>query len=199
MNRLSPTILAASLFGAVFLIGLWLLVIPQFKEMGVTFGALDKMQQPTTVTKTKSATRSAQEQQILDLKTQAQTLLPSSDQQYDLSVQIEALSRSVGVSLTGLSLNASQSALPTTAPAQDDSISTKATPTPTAAAATPKPASAGKKVTATITVTGSYANIERFIIGLTSLGRYISIDQTSVTNAANGAVTAQVTAFGYYL
>jgi Tfp pilus assembly protein PilO len=56
------------------------------------------------------------------------------------------------------------------------------------------------KVTVTTGVTGTYVNIQKYIDAIPALDRFVQIDQFSLlTDKATGLVSAQITAFAYYL
>lgn len=119
---------------------------------------------------------STQDQQAFQKKYQQITaLLPSSDQQYDLAVQIEALTRSLGLPLSSLSMSSAGTALA---------------------------GSGASTVTVTLTTKGQYATLRQLIVGITRLERFTQITQTTFTVGtadASGVVNLQIVAQAYYI
>jgi Tfp pilus assembly protein PilO len=173
-----------------FAAGYYYLVLPQIKAVGEGLSAVDSLQQSGVATLSVKQ-RDAFKAQIDTVRARTQKLLPATDEQYDLSVQVESLAKSKGMTLTALTIS---SAVPTTLP--------KTTPAKDAdtAAAPVVSTSSLLKVTVAVGVSGSYEAVQSFIAGLTMLDRFMQVDQATFTvTPASGQIGAQVTAFGYYL
>lgn len=190
LNRTNKVLLAFSLpFSALYLF----LVIPQVSALTTSLRTLDADRD--AIGTGKGTQQAVLKQKLADLTSTANALLPASDSQADISVQVEALAKNVGVAITGFNTSVAVSTLPkTTAPASDvpGTASAAATPAPAAAPAGPN------KVSIIVAVNGTYQNVENFIAGLTTLDRFIQIDQVSLTATAAGTLTAQITAYAYY-
>ena len=166
MLKPSPVVLFFSVSVSIFLVGFWFLLLPLLHQWGETQANLDMAQKSPLSSVVKTSSKALEDQQAL--QQQVSILLPKSDAQYDLSVQVEALSKSLGVSLTSLSLTKDE------------------------------PKSGQKKVVITLGASGSYLAVQQFIQALTSLDRFVQVDQFSITNGTVGNVVLQLSAFAYY-
>lgn len=174
----------------------YFLVIPQIRATAQGLVDVDALRQ-TSTSASSTKQRDDFKQKVAAVQTQANLLLPPTDQQYDLSVQVESLAKSKNLTISGLSVNAAQPTnLQKTTPAANDTTSEG--PSTITAADAPL-STAAVKVTVSVGVTGTYANIEQFIAGLPALDRFVQIDQVTITNQAAGQLGAQLTAFAYYL
>ena len=183
--KITPTTLVASTTTAIFLVLYWFLILPQFKELAVAQHDLEQTIPSSTALKNQSTSADKRRADIAELKTKAQLLLPATDKQYDLSIQLEAAAKSSGVTLTGLALNPAELQIPKTSEAQEADAAASAGP---------------KKLTLSLSATGSYAAIQQWVNSLTSLDRFIQLDQITLNADKTGtALTAQVTGFAYYL
>ena len=174
MKRFAPSYILLIVATAVFSGGVWWLIIPKLQELALVRAQINQLHQTSLVSKTGSkslvVSKIAQRQQVLQL-------LPVDDQQYDLAVELEGLSRDVGVSLTGLSMSAIAGVA---------AAGTK--PAATAAAAVTAP----KMLTITLGVSGNYAAVRAFVNGLPTLSRFILITQLTLTGAPVGAASAKL-------
>lgn len=169
----------------------YLLVLPQVRATASLLGELDARQDRNQQIKS-GKQKEAYQQQAADLRTKTLALLPATDEQYDLSVQVEALAKAHDLAIGSLTINA---AVPT-------DLQKTTTPTDTgdgSSAPAQSLTSSLLKVTVTTAVTGSYENVQEFIGGITALGRFMQIDQAIVSVTADKTVNLQVTAFAYYL
>ena len=190
-NRISLPLVVISCAIVGFLIVYWMYALPELRLMVAAQQSLD--QQTASVVKPSATPAIA----TSATQTTVDTLLPVGDQRYDLSVQVEAASHSAGVTLASMSL-----ALPAAVAALGVPLSTTAT------ASTPV-----STLTATIAVTGSYANIQKFVASLVQLDRFITVSQATISAAAstsaatdtkpaaNGdpSLSGSITAFAYYV
>jgi len=181
--RFPQSVAVVSIFLAVFLVGYWFLVLPQFRQLGTVLSTADQGVTKTTLIVSQQE-KTERQAKIDELQSQAETLLPTSDKQYDLSVQLEASAKDNGVTITDLSLSAASSGLQQTAAGQ-------------AAAAS---ANGLTKVTIAMTVSGTYEAVQKWVIAMNSLDRLIQIDQLTITSSGGeGKTTAQVNAAAYYV
>jgi Tfp pilus assembly protein PilO len=191
MKGLRTTAKIFLVFTIVFAAAYQFLVLPQVKATSVALGELEdlRMQQSAGLS-AKQRTELLQEAQVT--REEALRLMPATDEQYDLSVQVEALAQESGVSITTLALHAAAPTTlnPTTPPAEGEG--------PTAATSPAQPASGVLKVLVSVSVTGSYTNVQTFVSELPSIGRFLQIDQL-VLNVKDGQVAAQVVANAFYM
>lgn len=186
MKALSLTNKILLAFALSLAVAYYFLVLPQVRATAQALGELDMLRDTVTVSGT-AKQRETFRAEAQALQEQVTALLPASDEQYDLAVQVEDLAKATNLSVTGLTVNAVQgTGQPKTAPSKEE----------TAAGATPT--SGPLKVTTTVTVSGTYADIIRFTEGLTNLERFMQIDQVAFTQAVDEPLSAQVTAFAYY-
>ncbi len=160
------------------------LVIPQIKATSQALADVDSLRQSGGITGGSQKQRTDYLTQLSEVRTNALTLIPTTDNQYDLSVQVEALAKEKKLTISGLTVSA---VVPTNLQST----------TPVEGTTT---AGAGLlKVTVTVSVTGTYANIQSFVASLPALDRFIQIDQITITSGTDGLTNAQLTAFAYYL
>jgi len=182
--RIRPSILVIALFSLVFVVGFFLLIEPQLTPIGENLERLDAyshLNNPTPIPSPDTSTLTSE-------TTKVQGLLPQENNLYDLSVEIEALSKTLPISLTALSLDPSVASAPATTSAQAG-----------AAGGIALPASV-EKSTINITATGSYTDLQTFCEGLTKLDRYIDIQDLSMTGTPTTTQsTVTLTAVTYNL
>lgn len=187
--RLTTFTLFATVVTLVFLVLYWVLILPQFRELAGTEKELEQFATGTTsLSQGSTAAQQKRKQTIADLQAQTNLLLPVTDQQYDLSVQIEAAARNAGVSITSLTVNTVELDIPKTSAADGSSTAAPA-------------ATAFKKLTFSMSAAGSYGTVKQWIQNLTSMDRFVQLDQVSVTSTVptDDQVSGQVTGFAYYL
>lgn len=185
MKRLSLTAGVLLAFTVPLVLTSQFLVLPQVQATSEALAQVDALQNSNGQL-SPSKQKTAYQQQLEATKKQALTLLPSEDEPYALSVQVEALAKGIGVTLTALTVSSGAgNTLPKTTPADG-------------AAAAPA-ASTAQKVTISTSVSGSYKLIQDFIAGLTALDRYIQIDQATLALVATDQLTATIVAYAYYL
>lgn len=187
--RLNSFTLVVLVMMGVFLILYWVFVIPEFRDLAGQQQQLEQLLGSTN-TITKQSSTSAQEARkktLAELTTQVQSLLPLTDAQYDLSVQLEAAAKSTGLAITALTVNAPDLGIPLT----------------TAGAAAAANTTNVPRVTFTMGVSGNYGQVRHWITNLVSFDRFVQLDQVAVTSKATNdnpdQVIAQVTGFAYYL
>lgn len=186
--KIVPTIVVVSVFALLFALGFFLLLGPQIKPIGERLARLSLYNaDPASLTTQKKK----QEEVLAKQEEQARrvaALLPAENQLYDLSVQIDALAKSILVSLNGLTLNA----------AVADTKKTTSTQAVGESGPVLLPAN-GQKSTVNITVSGSYQQVQDFVKELTQLNRYIDIQDLAITAAADseGETIGLITAVTY--
>ena len=188
--KISSPALAIFLFCLVVTGGFWVLVLPRMKEVTGERQQLDRQ-----VSQVGSSAQSAKAPASLLAQKQeterlAMVLLPTVDNQYDLSIQIEALAKGLGLSLTSLAIT----------PA-DSGTASGGTPTTTAAGTSAAQKSDPlKKLAVTVTVPGTYTDIQRFVTALGTIDRFLAVNQVTVTPTGTGnQVVGQITASAYYM
>ncbi len=184
--KVAPTIAVVAIFSLLFAVGFFLLLAPQIKPIGERLARLSLYNaDPASLGLQKKKQDNVQTQQEEQTK-QVVALLPAENQLYDLSVQIDALAKSIPVALNGLTLNA----------AVGDTKKTSSTQAATETGPAILPAQ-GQKSTVNITVSGSYQQVQDFVRQLTQLNRYIDIQDLSITAAEGGVTTGLITAATY--
>lgn len=176
--QISP--LAMVLLAAAICFGLasYVLVTPHLIQLG-------KQQVDTTTADGAQAVPKTRTDILKSDAEQASLLLPSSDNQYDLSVQIEGLATVSGATISSLAI------------------------TPDAAKSVKALGVTANRFVVTVGIAGSYQQVQRFVDGLTTLERFVGIDQVYVSAASateaqkpsvtsNQSVTSQITAYAYY-
>jgi Tfp pilus assembly protein PilO len=172
------------------------LVLPQIRATAQGLADVDALRDAVSPASTSSKQKDDVKAKINSVRTEASKLLPATDEQYDLSVQVENLAKDNKLTITALSLNAAQPTnLPKTTPTSD--VPTSEGPSTTTVADVP--ASAALKVTVIVGVQGTYTDVQHFIAELPALDRFVQIDQFVLSTGGNGAISAQITAFAYYL
>lgn len=177
MRKISPSITVLTTFTAVLLVGFWWQVLPRLQEFGQLRQAINK-QIETQKQETLSASNQAKPNASKEKSTyeQAISLLPADDSQYDFSSQVEALSKSLNIPLTSFSLGAGGATAVGTA-------------------------TGVQRITFSISLSANYADTQRFVTALTSIDRFVQIDQISLTGSTSvsNAISTQITGFAYYL
>jgi len=198
MVKISPTVLVIVTFCSIFLVGFWVLLLPQLEELNRSQAILAQYQKEgvSKVTRVNLQQKDNQEK-IKQVQEIASTLLPPSDNQYDLSVQLEGLSKNLGIpwqglSLTGVDNTVSANSTPTTSLSKGSAAGVGPLDSKTAAASL-------KKVTIALNVTVNYNDLQRLLVGLVSINRMIQIDQLTVNSGGSDQLSVQISAFAYYL
>jgi Tfp pilus assembly protein PilO len=187
MKELGASTKLFLVFIVTFAVTYYFLALPQVRAAGQVLGKLEQMRNQHLVAFTPSAQQAQLKERAEVVKSQALSLLPKTDEQYDLSVQVEWLAKEVTVTLSSLSVNASNSGiLQPTSPAKGEAV------------AVPAAEGSAQKVQIGIGVGGSYENVQRFVRGLTTLGRYVQVEQL-VVNVNEGQLAAQISAAAFYL
>ncbi len=193
MAKVSPSLAVITVFSLAALVGFWMLLMPEIRELGRQQAQFGKLKLPQASSNSLGeSTRAAQ----VRTRDTALTLLPIEDAQYDLATQIEALSASTGVVLSSYSVAAggTAKAAATPAPTAEEGGTASASPAPAAASV-----STLQKLTLSLTFSGSYDDIQRYVNALLSINRFMQIDQITLTGSqSSAAIAAQLTAFAYY-
>lgn len=187
--RLNSFTLVVLVMLGIFLILYWVFVIPEFRDLAGQQQQLEQLLGSTSaITKqSSSSAQDARKRALAELKTEAEGLLPLTDQQYDLSVQLEAAAKGAGLAISALTVNAPDLGIPLT----------------TAGAAAAANTSNVPRVGFTMGVSGTYSQVRHWVTNLVSFDRFVQLDQVAVTSKATNddpdQVIAQVTGFAYYL
>lgn len=205
-NRLDSKFLFLVVFLALFLLVFWLLTVPQLRSLREQQFNLQKQAQAAVSEGSGEEAKSINTQSVNRTRDLARVLLPVEEYQYDLSVQIEGLCKSLGVNLTALNINIT----PTPSGRTGSASGTAATPAASGIGTL-------KKVTFSLSVVASYEDVQRLVQGLTTLNRLVQIDQINLSQAttatptpgsssggaavaaSSGILNAQITAFAFYL
>lgn len=199
MPKISPLIILVTTTNVLFLIGFWFLIMPQLHALGLVQAEQDALRDQSS-NSTVGSRQKASQAALAQTKALAQVLLPAEDMQYDLSVQLEGLTKQLGLPLTSLGI----SAVDPTAPLP------KTATAPAVAGLT------ANKVTITLSTSGPYKKVQEFVSALPTINRLILIDQLVVTVAGQAVapgsapaantsvsgsdlVSVQITAFAYFL
>jgi hypothetical protein len=196
--RLSPLLIITTCLAASFLVVFWSLVLPEARSWAVSRQKIDALTKVASVEGTPqphiepSSSDQARSQTVL-------ALLPATDRQFDLAVEIEALASSSNVSLTALSVT------------PQVIVGTPTTTAAATAATAAAPSEAGVyKLALSIQVGGSYEDVQTFTKNLTRLDRFITISQVNMSAPANTSgvvgsvasgkvVAAQLTGQAYFM
>jgi Tfp pilus assembly protein PilO len=177
-------------------IGFYFLILPQMKETAQLNSDITALRDSTTAVAT-AKEREEFKRQVEAVREAAMALMPASSEQYDISLQVEDLAKSKGLTITTLSVNAAQATtIPKTTAPKDDVSSSGVVETAQAAPVAPS----SLKVTITLGVTGTYDQVKDLVSELPTLDRFIQIDQVQIGRSAGSDILAtQVTAIAYYL
>lgn len=180
MKRVSPTTWVIVAGVGCFLVGHWFLVLPKFRELGTALNQLN-IQEEHLSAGPDADERAERLLAVTELSDTVRSLVPPTDQQSDVSVQIEAAANQSGASLMSLVLNTGTLNIPNTSTATEG-------------------VQGVEKLAITATVSGSYEQIRGFVDTLTSLERLILIDQLSVSASEEGGsqLTAEILANAFY-
>jgi Tfp pilus assembly protein PilO len=181
--KLTSFTLVVLVMTGLFLILYWFMVLPQFRDLATQQKQLEQLLGSTSsVSKQTTTAQQARKQALIDLAAQSQKLLPLSDQQYDLSVQLESAAKAAGVNIISLVVNAPELGIPKTTVADSTG-------------------STSPRVTFTIAGTGSYGAVASWVTSLVGLERFIQLDQVTIgaKSPDQDSVTGTVTGFAYYL
>lgn len=189
MKKISNSAYFVITFLLVFLLGYWLLVMPQAKIVGEKFTKLNN-KGSAAASEQKVASSSAQSggsQVSAETRELALLLLPKDNKQYDLAVQIEGLAKSMGLSLTSMVMSDK---------APDLGPNTSTAATPVAGASTSS--GGAQKLTVVLGVNSTYAKVQGFVKEVCRLNRMVEINQVSITGPSDN-VTAQITLSAFFL
>jgi hypothetical protein len=177
--RISPAPILAATFCLIFGLGMIFLVNPQLSQITASQQKINDLSASISASRTVTAPKPsdavvAKYQEVTDL-------LPMSDQEYDLAVQVEALTKSLGLPLSSLNMSLGQAGTATSA-----------------GAAVPASLSG---VNIAMTTKGSYPAVEQLVSGLSTLNRYIQVSQVLVNTLVGDStqVTAQIVAVAYFM
>ena len=188
MRHLRPFSLVILTFALVFTVGFFGLVYPRLTTFGQTLAALDaatKAAENVRPTPKPVVNKTALEAEAA----QVDALLPDKNELYDLSIQVEALAKSVPITINTITLT------PVTTTKGTATTSTQAQ----AGNAALTPPNGAQKLSISLGVTGSYVQIEKFVSGLTVLGRYVEVSNVAYTKgSADTNMTAQISAAAFY-
>ena len=175
----SSTVLAMATATGIFLLGIWFLIAPQVSTITAQVQVLNKSVDAQTAM---GATPAPAVSVPATVKESVDALLPSSAAQYDLSVQVEALSKNIGVTVVSVGFAATDGATAAVAPVPGVSA-----------------------LGLSMGVTGTYAQIQQLVEGLSSLDRFLQVTGVTISGASGATpgaaniLTAQITGAAYYL
>lgn len=174
-----PSIIQMLVFVVLFLLGYWILLVPKLDALAHQTAILEAQKQVSTDSSSSSTKMSAQAQANANTILLATELIPSESRIYDLTVQLEAMARNSGTTLTNL--NVSSAATSTTSQKTTSSTATQA-----ATAADPiLSATTGlTQVTINLSASGSYTALKGLVDSVTKLKRYIVIQGVTFTGGA---------------
>lgn len=177
MKKIAPAVVVIFVFCVVFAGGFFGLVYPSIKPIGKKLAKLSAYSQQSakaTVPSSRTAEIEAQ-RQLLELeKGKISKLLPDESNVYDLSIQIEALAKSTGVTITSVSL----------LPAAETSVAKTKSTTATATVQAPPPGTATSSIS--VGLAGNYDALRSFLDGITQLERYIEVVDVSFSTGTSG-------------
>ncbi|MCC2631993.1 MAG: hypothetical protein K0S20_692 [Patescibacteria group bacterium] len=199
MTKIHPFVIAVTVADLLFAGLFYVFILPQVSTLGKLQAERDAASTSSSYSAQSISRQKADYEKLKTAKETVAYLLPSGDNQYDLSVQVDALSKQVGVGLASFSV--SLDTKPATAQTTSGAVASTAAAT-----------SSLKKVTMNIGVTGSYDQVKSFVKGLSTLERFIQIDQVLFSLAAKPTgtldqasltsgdqVSGQITAVAFYL
>ena len=208
MAKIAPSVIVITTFSLVLLTGFWLVIMPQIKLLtSEQQSALVTANSSLSLRSTKKAVSAADLINQKSTRDQVLALIPLTDDQYNFTTQIESLSKNLGIPLASYS-TAATVVTPVAKPVTDDGSSGGSAPKPVASTTAPAsaPASAPaavvelKKLTASMSISASYLDVQKFIMAVQQLDRYVQISQIVMTGSqASDQVTATFTASAYYL
>ena len=178
---------------------LLLLIAPAISQYQAAIAQQKKVTVDNDYKHSQQQAASTQAAMLATVRPKVLELLPASDLQYDLVVQVEGLARSLAIPLTSLSVTGA------TMPAAGAPTATTSAPS----TATSKVASVAPpaSVALSVGVTGTYAQIRQFVQALPTISRSLAITQVSVNpvvasqkdaQASSGLVSATLTASAFY-
>lgn len=193
MKKISAVALVVFSFALVFTAGFFGLLYPRFQEFGRLDTTLAAYTDSVTPSKAGDSKQLAvKKAELANSAEKVNRLLPNESSLYDLSIQLEALVKAEGVTLSNVTLTPSASdsgqAVTTSEQATGADVSIKA----------PK---STEKALISMTMSGTYGQLQSFIDGMTSLDRYIEITELTFTKAAvtDTVLALQITANTYYM
>ena len=176
LSRISkphPSQVLIFVFVLLFLMGYWLLVVPQFEQLAHQLALLSSAEAPSLKVQT-DQTKSAQKTANAATVSQVKSLLPSESQIYELTVQLESLAKAQGVLLTNLSVS----------PEAAVGAATTSAAATAASGAAAQVATAAQKTTISINASGQYSLMKQFVSSLTQMQRYITIQSITMTGGS---------------
>ncbi|CAN5162999.1 hypothetical protein BH11PAT4_BH11PAT4_4950 [soil metagenome] len=187
MKKIAPAVIVVFSFCLIFAAGFFGLVYPSLKPIGrklTKLATYNQQELSVTASSTRAAEVAAQRALLEKEQAKISKLLPDESNLYDLSIQLEALTKSTGVALTSISLvPAAETAIP----------ATKSTAATAGVIAAP---SGTAKSTVGLSLSGSYTTLRSFLDGLTQLERYIEVQDVTFTSGTSG-VNMTVNAVAY--
>lgn len=187
MKKIAPSTIVIFVFCLVFSVGFFALIYPSLSPIGKKLAIIETYGSvPFDAGSTLSLNSRQEEQRSLlaQESVKVQKLLPQESNLYDLSIQLEALGKVAGVATTSVSLT------PGAGTASAPTKSSQAT-----AALQTAPAGTEKSSIA-ISVVGSYQAVQAYLDGLTSLERYIEVQDVSIS-AQQANISMTITASAY--
>lgn len=176
MPKIAVSVILISVFSLTVGTGVYFLVLPQITQLSDLHNQTVSLNQQSNANNIEpiSPSLQAQENNLLQL-------LPTDASQYDLTIQIEALSAQQNIQLTALNVGTTAGTIPT-------SSSSGSAPVASSGAGA---ALAVQSIPFSMNITTTYQNVQQYIQGLLSLGRFIQVQQVLLAKASanpnNGA------------
>ena len=181
ISKTSPYVQALALFSILFGLGFYFLVLPQVKESASVLRGYNNLvtnQSEILASAAKQKKNQVNLDYVASDKAEADLLLPSGDNQYDLTIQIQGLTQKLGIPLSSFNfgtLTGGNTGLP-----------------------------GAKSLQFTLSTTSNYNQVQQFVHQLVSLNRFIQINQLSLVtlgtaSAPSDEVTVQLTGQAFYL
>jgi len=163
MKNVQPLSLSIFLFSLLVAAGGWFLLIPAIKT---TTSQLAQIRQLNDAYAAMAIPTNGSDQdatKIATLTAQAQSLLPTTDNQYDLLIQVDAAGKNQGLPFSSLNIT----------PVDPNGAATAGVPLPTGT----------RGVVMNLANSASYADTGRLLQSLLSLNRLVRVDQLSLSGA----------------
>lgn len=181
MRKIAPSVVIIFTFCLIFAAGFFGLVYPSLTPIGAKLTKLNEYRESTlatSATDARSGELAAQRTALEKETKKIDKLLPDETNLYDLSIQIEALTKVTGVTLTSISLT------PATEPGIPQTKSVEAT---TGLQTAP---TGTLRSSVSLGVAGGYSNLQQFLDGLTKLERFVEVLDIIVSTNQSGTTMA---------
>jgi len=186
MKNIQPLSLAIFVFSLTVAVGGWFLLVPGIRTMANQLNQVHQLNDRYASMNVPTNSQGQDATKLAALKTQAETLLPVGDNQYDLLIQVDAAGKDQGLPFSTLSITPTDPAVTTTT-------------------GIPLPGST-KGVVLNLGNTASYTDTGRLLQSLLSLNRLMKVDQLTLSTAkastgglVSGPLSVNINATALYL